>query len=741
MARPRPGGGWHSLAYAFRKAREAGGVLRLWRSLRSRNTCKTCALGMGGQRGGMVNEMGHFPAVCKKSIQAMVADMQPGISTAFWKQNPPQALRNWTSRELEAAGRLSEPVMYSRATDDFVPVSWETALGIIGKKLIATPADQSFWYLSGRSSNEASFLLQLFARLYGTNNVNNCSYYCHQASGVGLSSVIGSGTATIVLDDLEKADLVFVIGANPASNHPRLISSLLKVRRRGGRVIVINPIREPGLVRFKVPSDPRSFLFGSRIANHVIQPHIGGDLALLLGIAKKIVELRAQEETFLQDVCSGWPEFRLHLESLSWDQVQHESGVSIQEIETIAQVYAEATNVVFSWAMGITHHERGTENVQAIANLALIRGMIGRPGAGLMPIRGHSNVQGVGSVGVTPRLKKAIFERLESEYGLDLPEQVGRDTMSCMEGASNGDLSVGFCLGGNLYGSNPDSEFASRTLSNLELLVYVSTTLNTGHAWGLAKETIILPALARDEEPQATTQESMFNFVRLSDGGPRRFVGPRSEIDIVATLAESVLGDTTPIHWEDLRITGNIREMISSVVPGYEAIRDIDNTKEEFQIRGRTFHTPRFPTPDGRACLHLHALMPESTLGQNELRLMTIRSEGQFNTVVYEEHDHYRRITQRDVILIHPADLERLGLRDGDRVNVSGPAGEMTGIRATAFGDIRSGNSAMYFPEANRLLDRRVDEQSRTPSFKGARISISNSDPLGLSTATSEGAP
>jgi molybdopterin-dependent oxidoreductase alpha subunit len=507
MKKLKSGGGWPAVWYTWRKAREAGGIFKLWRAMRSKNACKTCALGMGGQRGGMVNELGFFPEVCKKSLQAMVADMQGAIRSEFWRRYSVRELQQLTPRELEACGRLVEPVRYTRESGRYTPLSWDEALDRIVGKLRITPADETFWYFSGRSSNEAGFLLQLFARLYGTNNVNNCSYYCHQASGVGLASVTGSGTATIVLEDLEHADLVFVIGGNPASNHPRLMRTLLGVRRRGGHVIVINPIIETGLVNFSVPSDWKSLLFGSRISSLYVQPHIGGDLALLTGVAKRVVELGAHDEAFLVNHSAGWPELRARLAETTWDEITKKSGVSREEINTIVGYYIAAKNVVFSWTMGITHHAHGVQNVQAIANLALLRGMVGRPGCGLLPIRGHSNVQGIGSMGVAPRLKDAVFERLEGHFGVTLPTTPGRDTMACIEAAAADELKVGFCLGGNLYGSNPDAKFAANALANLDQITYLSTTLNSGHAHGLARETIILPVLARDEEPQPTTQE------------------------------------------------------------------------------------------------------------------------------------------------------------------------------------------------------------------------------------------
>ena len=542
MKKLKSGGGWPAVWYTWRKAREAGGILKLWRAMRSKNACKTCALGMGGQRGGMVNELGHFPEVCKKSLQAMVADMQGAIRTEFWRRYSARELQQLSPRELEACGRLVEPVRYTRESGRYTPISWDEALERIAGKLRATSPDETFWYFSGRSSNEAGFLLQLFARLYGTNNVNNCSYYCHQASGVGLTSVTGSGTATIELEDLEHADLVFVIGGNPASNHPRLMRTLLGVRRRGGHVIVINPIVETGLVRFNVPSDIKSLLFGSRhrqlvrAAAHRRRPRAASPAS-----PSALWNSARTTRRFSTNHCQGWPELRARLSDVSWDEIIAKSGVSREEIDKIVGYYAAAKNVVFSWTMGITHHAHGVQNVQAIGNLALLRGMVGRPGCGLLPIRGHSNVQGIGSMGVTPKLQgRRCSSGCRTTSASQLPTTPGRDTMACIEGAAAGELKVGFCLGGNLFGSNPDATFAANAIENLEQITYLSTTLNTGHAFGLATETIILPVLARDEEPQPTTQESMFNYVRMSDGGPRRHDGPRSEVDVIATIAERV---------------------------------------------------------------------------------------------------------------------------------------------------------------------------------------------------------
>jgi anaerobic selenocysteine-containing dehydrogenase len=376
-----------------------------------------------------------------------------------------------------------------------------------------------------------------------------------------------------------------------------------------------------------------------------------------------------------------------------------------------------------------------------------MRGMIGRQHAGVLPIRGHSNVQGIGTVGVTPKLRDAVFERLENHYGVKLPTTAGYDTIAGVEAAARGEIKFAMCLGGNLFGSNPDAGFARSALGEIELVVYLNTTLNTGHAHGFGRETIILPVLVRDEEPEPTTQESMFSYVRLSDGGPRRHEGPRSEIEIVADLASRVMPARGPVDWREMGAAHRIRAAIAKIVPGLEKLAEIDRTKEEFAIPGRALHTPVFPTADGKARLFVHNL-PELARGSRiedrgssdadhrppildrrtspafSLRLMTIRSEGQFNTVVYEDYDLYRGIDRRDVILMHPEDIAAFGLKNGQRVRVASDTGEMTNILVHEFADIRPGNAAMYYPEANVLVSRSVDPRSKTPAFKCVPVTV-----------------
>jgi molybdopterin-dependent oxidoreductase alpha subunit len=731
MKPKKSGGGWAAVRYTLRMANRVG-WRQLWRALRSRNACKTCALGMGGQAGGMTNEAGHWPEVCKKSLQAMVADMQQGLRPEFFERYAISQLQALSPRELEWCGRLTAPVFAGPHDTHFRPITWDQALDRMARQLRSSLPDENFFYVSGRSSNEAGFLLQLFARVYGTNFVNNCSFYCHQASGVGLGETVGSSTATLSLEDVEGADLFVLIGGNPASNHPRLMRTLLNIRRQGGHVLVINPVREVGLVNFSIPSDVRSFLFGSKIADIYLQPHIGGDLALLLGMAKVVLDKDAIDKKFIEQATEGFATFMARVQSLTWNEIELASGVDQAAITKAAELYCSAKHVVFGWTMGITHHLHGVANVQTIVNLALLRGMVGRPKCGLLPIRGHSNVQGMGSVGVVPNLKARVIENLESYLKVQLPRSPGLDTMACIHAAAQGKMGSAFCLGGNLYGSNPDSLFARRALGQLELVTYLSTTLNTGHAHGRGKETLILPVLARDEEYQPTTQESMFNFVRLSDGGPARLNGPRSEVDIIADLATRVLGDSGPVGWSSLRQHQSIREIIGRVIPGFEAIATLESTRREFHVGGRVLHQTQFATSSGKAKFTVHPL-PQAPSSDGQIRLMTCRSEGQFNTVVYEDEDIYRGQERRDVILMNQRDIDRLGLHVNQPVTVRSATGAMSPILVRAH-DIRAGNALMYYPEANVLVPTDTDARSKTPAFKCVIITL---EPASTSSAMS----
>jgi len=721
MRPKRSGGGWAAVAYSLRVAHRVG-WRRLWQAMRARNACKTCAVGMGGQRGGMVNEAGHFPEVCKKSFQAMVADLQGPVHPEFFAAYSLAQLETLSPRELEWSGRLTTPLYAGPGASHYCPVTWDEAFDRVAGQLRASRPDETFFYASGRSSNEAGFLLQLFARLGGTNFVNNCSFYCHQASGVGLGQALGTGTATVALDDLDQTDLFILIGGNPASNHPRLMTTLRDVRRRGGHVVVVNPVREVGLVNFRVPSKPLSLLFGSKIASLYLQPHVGGDVALLTGVAKMLLERGQVARSFIDASTDGFEEFCRQVTSTDWAAITAAAGVDRASIEAFADLYAKSRNVVFGWTMGVTHHLHGVANVRMIVNVALLRGMIGRPAAGLLPIRGHSNVQGLGTVGVAPQLRQAVLDNLERVLGVRLPRSPGLDTMACMRAADAGRVTAAVCLGGNLYGANPDAAFARRAIGRLELICYLNTTLNTGLIHGRARHTLILPVCARDEDAQATTQESMFNFVRVSDGGQPRLHGPRTEVSILAELGRRVLGDGGPVDWREMERHASVRGLIAKAIPGMESLALVDKDKREFTIPGRVLHTPRFATPTGRAQFAAVPI-PDTGTRPGELRVMTVRSEGQFNTVVYEDTDIYRGQDRRDIILLHPDDMAKRGIAPNQRVVVRSSAGAMR-VLARRFPSVRAGNAVMYFPEANVLVPADVDPASGTPAFKSVAVTV-----------------
>lgn len=718
--RVKAAGGFAAMKYVLAKGRGVG-TIALYKRLRSKNACKTCALGMGGQHGGMVNEAGHFPEVCKKSVQAQAADMGKVITESDLARLSISELEKLTSAEAEALGRLTFPIVCEPNDTHFRRASWDEALQITAHTFTVTQPDRTFWYASGRSSNEAAFLMQIIARAYGTNNINNCSYYCHQASGVALTSIYGSSTASVSLDDLATTELAVVVGANPASNHPRLITQLINLRKRGGKVIVINPLSELGLKRFRLPSQARSLMVGSTVSDLYIQPHIGGDIHLFTALLKGVIEAGGVNTDYISQHTEGWEAVRDAVMTASWDDLVTHSGVSRADIDACVQELVKSQSAVFMWAMGLTHHTYGVDNIRALGNLAMARGFLGSPGSGLMPIRGHSNVQGVGSVGVSPQLKESFARNLRERYGITTPLSIGMDTYACMHAAHNSQIDAALMLGGNLWGSNPDSHWSATALSRIRTAVSLTTKLNQGHFNGRAQTTVILPVLARDEEQEATTQESMFNFVRLSDGGTPAVEGEmRSEVAILSDLAQRILPKDR-FDWSIITSHNSLRQTIAATVPGYEQVSNISTTKKEFEIPNRVFHDGSFPTSHGRAQFHT-VNFPSITRTPGTFMMMTIRSEGQFNTVVYEEEDLYRGNTRRDVVMMSADDVARLGLREGQTITVRSETGSMDVVVSVV--NIRSGNVAMYYPEANVLVDRRLDPESLTPAFKSVPITL-----------------
>ena len=582
------GGGFKAMQYVLSCAQKVG-TRKLASAVQSKNTCKACAFGTGGQRGGLHNEYSSRIEICNKNIQAQTSDIRDPIPPQIFEQNSISELRELSAKQLEDLGRLSLPLHKSAQSDSYKAISYERAFELIAKRLLSIDPLRSFFYASGRSSNEAAFILQLFARLYGCNHINNCSYYCHQASGVGLGQSIGSGTSTIQYGDLHKADLIFVFGANPASNHPRFVKVLLECRQRGGQVIVVNPAREAGLVRFASPSNFKSMITGGgEVASHYIQPHIGGDVALISGMAKHLIESDLVDQNYIDSYCDQFDSYSQFITQLSWTDIQSECGLERSQIESLADLYAKSERTVFSWGMGLTHHHNGTDNIEAIAGLALLRGMIGGEGKGLLPLRGHSNVQGVGSMGVTPALKAELFSAIEREFVVELPTYQGMDTLACIQAAARGEIDFAFLLGGNLFAANPDTSFSEKALNQIPFKVMINSTLNQTHLNGVEGENLILPIRVRDEETQATTQESMFNYLRMSDGGFDRIEALQSEVDIISSIAAAVI-DSDTLDFREFKRHDSIRKAIAKLIPGFAALANIDETKRSSISRVATW--------------------------------------------------------------------------------------------------------------------------------------------------------
>jgi len=724
--KPMPiGGGAKKVLYTLDTVRRMGPGPAA-KALAGKNACKACALGMGGQAGGMTNEQGEFPSVCNKSVQAQSTDIQPAIPAELF-DHPIAELAELDARQMEHLGRLGAPIHRPPGAARYQPIAWDDALDLAAARLRAAAPDRTFFYSSGRSSNEAGFVFQLFARAYGSNNVNNCSYYCHQATSVALGETIGAGTATVELADLDACDAIFVIGANPASNHPRFIHKLKACRDRGGQVIVINAAKEPGLVRFALPRSPRSMLSGgSDIASHYVQPRVGSDLALFKGIAKAVLARGSQDASFIAAYTNGFDAFEADLTATPWGEIEAACGLPRADIERVAALYAESKSAVFAWGMGMTHHVHGVENVEYIANLALMRGMIGRRGAGLLPLRGHSNVQGVGTIGVKPVLPADVLAKMEAAFGVALPRGAGLDTMAAMQAAHAGDIDAAVIMGGNLMAANPNAAWAEAALGAIGFRVCLTTTLNYSHVRALGEgEMLVLPVTARDEEWEPTTQESMFNFVRLSDGGIRRHANVRPEVAILADVAARVLPDS-PIDFQAFKRHKRVREAIARIVPGMEQLADIDVAKREFHIRNRLLHTPSFRTPTGKAAFRVRAL--PARVSDAPFTLSTVRSEGQFNSIIYEYRDTYRGTRSRWSILMNAYDISALGLQIGGRAHVRSSFGEMRGVEVYAFG-LPRGDVMAYYPEANVLTSTEVDPRSRTPGFKSTPVWIEPSKP------------
>jgi len=663
------GGGFPVLQYWAEKTLSPQGI-KLWQTLNHKSACLACAWGTGGQKGGFVNEAGESLQRCLKSVEAITSELMPGIKTDFFQTYHLAQLQSLTSLECDRLGRFSYPVLLKAGESHYQRISWEEVYRL-AEQAFRQPSETLASYSSGRSSNEAAYLLQLFFRALGSNNLADCSDLCHAASTVGLKQVFGSGTSMVSLESLKQADCVVLIGSNAPANHPRLMNELIQIRDRGGKIIIINPQIEVGLVKFSSPAFPIKSLLrgGSDISTLYLQPIPGSDPALFVGLQKSLIEQNLVRWDYLESHTENWQSVIDYARQIPWETITKTCGLSREEIEATAALFGNLERVVFAWAMGVTQQENGVDNIISIANI---------------------------------------------------------------EAAERGKINTLFCLGGNLYGANPDLTQAKKALAQIDTIFYVATKPNLGHFHGLARQnTVILPVFARFENPHPTTTESGNNFVRFNERGSSHLQGSDvdiiSEVELLTNIAVKVLG-TNPIDWSRLHDTAYIRQLIAKTIPGYQKIGQLDQTQTEFTISGRIFTEPHFPTSTGKAQMSVTPLptlkapekqdfnQPENAPGI-ALILGTGRSYGQHNTVVYQVGDKYRGMPHRHCLLMNAEDAKKASFQEHQRVTVQGDAGKLENIEII-FGSIREGVGFMFYPEANVLFKAKIDPRCGTPAYK-----------------------
>lgn len=643
---------------------------------------------------------------------------------------------------LEAQGRLVEPMHRRPGSDRYEPISWEAAFGRIGEHLraLASP-NEAVFYTSGRTSNEAAFLWQLFARELGTNNLPDCSNLCHESSGTALKQVIGVGKGTVSLQDFDRAEAIFVIGQNPGSNHPRMFTTLLAAKRRGAKIVSVNPLRERALMRFAHPKEVLGLLGrGTDISDLFLQVRVGGDVALLKGLQKEVLEAEHRapggvlDRVFIDRHTEGFAQFERALAAVSWEEIARESGVPRAAIREAADIYCGARKVIVCWCMGLTQHRFAVANVQEIVNLLLLRGQIGTPGAGLCPVRGHSNVQGDRTMGIWTQPTPEFLSRLGDEFGFSPPSRPGLDTVGAISAMAEGRASVFVGLGGNFALATPDHAATHAALAGCELTVQISTTLNRSHVVA-GREALILPCLGRTERdvqasgPQLVSVENSMSTVHSSQGRLQPASQElRSEPAIVAGIARATLGEKSRVPWEALVADYDcIRDRIARVIPGCQDMNERVRQRGGFVLPSGA-RTRAFETPSGRARFAPNPI-PRRELEPGQLLLMTLRSHDQFNTTVYSHDDRYRGIAgDRRVIFVRKDDLRAAGLAANQRVDVTshfeGHTRTLRGFRAVPF-DLPPRCAAAYFPEANPLVPLgSIADGSRTPTYKSVAITL-----------------
>ena len=664
------------------------------------------------------------------------------VDRAFFSSHTVNELLGEEAHALEHHGRLTEPMYLAEGSDHYLPISWDDAFALVADRLGAMPGpNRAAFYTSGRASNEAAFLYQLLARRLGTNNLPDCSNMCHESSGTALTETIGVGKGTVDLVDItDHAELIVVVGQNPGTNHPRMLTALEEAKRRGARIVSANPLPEAGLIRFKNPQSLRGLLGdGTTLTDRALSVRVNGDLAMFAGVNKALLALEEAEpgtifdHEFIQTYCDGFEEACRAWRELSWSVVETQSGLSRQQLEEFAADVVAAKSVVVCWAMGITQHRNAVATIREIVNFLLLRGNIGRPGAGPSPIRGHSNVQGDRTMGIWETPSAKFLDRLRDEFGFDPPRDNGYDTVDTIRAMRDGKIDVFFALGGNFVAATPDTAVTEAAMKRCALTVHVATKLNRSHLCH-GREALLLPCLSRTERDHqasgdqfVTVEDSMSNVHqshgRLEPGSKDQ----RSEVAIIAGLGRALFGDA--MGWSEMADDyAVIRRHVEHVVDGFERYEERVREPGGFALPRGPRDSRTFNTATGKARFTVNE--PDAIeVPEGHLLLQTVRSHDQFNTTIYGLDDRYRGVKGgRRVVFVNPLDLAARGLRDGDAVDLvsvwSDGERRAAGYRAVAFQTPR-GCAAAYFPEANVLVP--LDSTaigSNTPTSKSIVIRL-----------------
>jgi molybdopterin-dependent oxidoreductase alpha subunit len=731
-----------AVAVALDRAVEEMGIVRTARTLTRVNQrhgfdCPGCA---------WPEPTGHRrPAeFCENGAKAVAEEATlRTVTPEFFATHSLDDLAGKTGYWLGQQGRLTHPMVLRPGDTHYSPIAWEQAYRLIADTLcgLASP-DEAVFYTSGRTANETAFLYQLLVRSFGTNNLPDCSNMCHESSGAALTRSIGIGKGSVSIDDFAAADLIIVAGQNPGTNHPRMLSALSTAKAHGATVIAVNPLPETGLIGFRDPQTVKGFTSGVTIADDFLQIRLGGDMALFQGLAKLLFDAEDRapgtvvDRVFVDAHTAGFAEYEKHMRAVDLDEVVEATGLTREQLDRTAGLLARSKSTIICWAMGLTQQRHGVATIEEATNLLLLRGMIGKPGAGVCPVRGHSNVQGDRTMGIWEKMPESFLDALDSEFGITAPREHGWDTVDSIRAMRDGRARVFIGMGGNFVSATPDTEVTEAALRACELTVQISTKLNRSHVVH-GRTALILPTLGRtdldlqDGTRQQVSVEDSMSMVHLSTGRLQPVSDDlRSEVAIVCELATELFGPDHPVPWERFRRDyDHIRDAIARVVPGCADYNRKVRGRNGFQLP----HPPRdnreFRTASGKANFAVNDLhWPR--IPQGRLLLQTLRSHDQYNTTIYGLDDRYRGIHNgRRVVLVHPDDIAEFGFADGDLVDLisefsDGVERRVTGFRIVGYATPR-GNAAAYYPETNPLvpLDH-VAERSNTPVSKAVVIRL-----------------